>query len=282
MEALRDLTERSKRGDLAIVYMSGHGSYQPDQPEGDPRHDEEDGFDEAMVPVDFADGRFIRDDDLRGIFTELAEGVSLTCFVDCCHSGTITRVLGRTSRAGAGKARFMTILPNSDIALKELTRRHRDRAAGYTRAFVDRTALKWITFSACDATELAYESQGNGAFTREAVKLLQRGVDGLSNGEFQKRVVDAFGPKRAQTPQLDCSDGSEKLFVLAVGAGGTPPPVPANGTGADRRSGSADRRALVAPISGYNRRGTTGGRRAGDAGDHAEALREAAAFLERL
>jgi hypothetical protein len=275
---LRRMVSQSRPGDVLAFHYSGHGTTLPDD-DGD----EDDGFDEAMVPVDFADGRFIRDDDLRSIFSELPDGVSLSCFMDCCHSGTITRVLGRTSRAGVGKARFMTILPNSDIALKELTRRHRDRAAGYTRAFVDRTTLKWITFSACDATELAYESQGNGAFTREAVKLLQRGLDGLSNGDFQKRVVAAFGPKRAQTPQLDCAPGGEQLFVLTVGvtAAGQPA-VTTDGTGAERRSASADRRALVSTVSTYTRRGSAGGRRAGDAVDHAEALRDAAAFLERL
>jgi hypothetical protein len=279
---LRRMVSQARAGDVLAFHYSGHGTTLPDD-DGD----EEDGNDEAMVPVDFADGRFIRDDDLRGIFSELADGVGLTCFMDCCHSGTITRVLGRTSRAGSGKARFMTVAPNSDVALKELARRHRDRAAGYTRAFVDRTALKWITFSACDPTELAYESQGNGAFTRETVKLLQRGADGLTNGDAQRRIVDAFGPKRAQTPQLDCAPGAEGLFVLSVGAAKSAhaaiaPAAAGDGGAGDRRSGSNDRRALVLPVSSYNRRSSTGGRRAGDAGDHAEALREAAAFLERL
>jgi hypothetical protein len=270
---LKRLVSQARPGDVLAFHYSGHGTTLEDD-DGDER----DGYDEAMVPVDFGDGYFIRDDDLRGIFTTLAEGASLTCFMDCCHSGTITRVLGRTSRAGAGKARFMTIAPNSDVAIKELARRHRDRAAGHTRAFVDRTALKWITFSACDATELAYESQGNGAFTREATKLLQAGIDGLTNGEVKRRVIDAFGPKRAQTPQLDCAEGAEQLFVLNIGVPGAAAPSEAS---IDRRAGAGDRRALVSATPTYNRRAGTG-RRAGDAGDHAEALREAAAFLERL
>ena len=271
---LKRLVSQARPGDVLAFHYSGHGTTLADD-DGD----EEDGYDEAMVPVDFGDGYFIRDDDLRNIFTGLVDGVSLTCFMDCCHSGTITRVLGRTSRSGAGKARFMTIAPNSDIAIKELARRHRDRAAGHTRAFVDRTALKWITFSACDATELAYESQGNGAFTREATKLLQAGVDRLTNREVQRRIVQAFGPKRAQTPQLDCAEGAEQLFVLNVGATGAA--AVSDTTASDRRAGAGDRRVIVSEAQMYNRRAGTG-RRAGDAGDHAEALREAAAFLERL
>src|SRR3984893_12099988 len=49
MDALRALTERSKRGDFAIVYFSGHGSYQPDQPGGEPRHDEGGGVDQDCL-----------------------------------------------------------------------------------------------------------------------------------------------------------------------------------------------------------------------------------------
>ncbi len=271
---LRRLVSQARPGDVLAFHYSGHGTTLEDD-DGDER----DGIDEALVPVDFGDGQFIRDDDLRGIFTTLADGASLTCFMDCCHSGTITRVLGRTSRAGAGKARFMTVAPNSDIAIKELARRHHDRAAGHTRAFVDRTALRWITFSACDSTELAFESQGNGAFTREATKLLQAGVGRLTNGEAQRRIVDAFGPKRSQTPQLDCADGVEQLFVLNIGVPGVA--VPADATTVDRRAAAGDRRALVATSQTYNRRTGTG-RRAEDAGDYAEALREAADFLERL
>ena len=51
MTALDTLTKSSQRGDFAIVYLSGHGSFQPDQPDG-PDRDEEDGLDEVFLPYD--------------------------------------------------------------------------------------------------------------------------------------------------------------------------------------------------------------------------------------
>ena len=52
--------------------------------------DEEDGYDEALVPVDFNDAGLLVDDDLFDILIEpLAEGVHMVSLMDCCHSGTI-------------------------------------------------------------------------------------------------------------------------------------------------------------------------------------------------
>ncbi|HLL28280.1 MAG TPA: caspase family protein [Xanthobacteraceae bacterium] len=106
MDALRALTERSQRGDFAIVYFSGHGSYQPDQPEGDPRHDEEDGFDEVFIPYDVEptpleqNAQAIRNaiiDDELGEFADAIrdKGVDLWFILDSCHSGTGLRASGQ-------------------------------------------------------------------------------------------------------------------------------------------------------------------------------------------
>ncbi len=106
MAALRALTERSKRGDFAIVYFSGHGSYQPDQPEGDPRHDEEDGYDEVFLPYDVeptplaANSKAIKNaiiDDELGEFADAIrdKGVDLWFILDSCYSGTGLRASGQ-------------------------------------------------------------------------------------------------------------------------------------------------------------------------------------------
>src|SRR5712691_5583563 len=106
MAALRTLTERSKRGDFAIVYFSGHGSYQLDQPEGDPRHDEEDGYDEVFLPYDVeptplaANSKAIKNaiiDDELGEFADAIrdKGVDLWFILDSCYSGTGLRASGQ-------------------------------------------------------------------------------------------------------------------------------------------------------------------------------------------
>lgn len=104
LAALDALTKTSQRGDLAIVYMSGHGSFQPDQPDG-PDRDEEDGFDEVFLPYDVdvssPDGRAtvitngIIDDELGKFAATIRDkGVDLWFTLDSCHSGTGMRASG--------------------------------------------------------------------------------------------------------------------------------------------------------------------------------------------
>ena len=52
--------------------------------------DEDDGYDETLFPVDFAKSGQILDDDLYKHFVcKLPAGVTATCLMDCCHSGTV-------------------------------------------------------------------------------------------------------------------------------------------------------------------------------------------------
>lgn len=69
-----------------IHSYSGHGTKIRD----DDFNEEEDGYDEALVPVDYKQSGVIRDDDLYEILiADLADGVHMVSLMDCCHSGTI-------------------------------------------------------------------------------------------------------------------------------------------------------------------------------------------------
>jgi metacaspase-1 len=51
--------------------------------------DEEDGFDEVLMPADYKEVGQIQDDEIFDEFvTKVAAGVTVTCMIDCCHSGT--------------------------------------------------------------------------------------------------------------------------------------------------------------------------------------------------
>lgn len=70
-----------------FVHYSGHGSFRRDT-----SHDELDGRDESICPVDYATSGVIVDDDLRRMLVDPVahdERVKLTCLFDCCHSGTV-------------------------------------------------------------------------------------------------------------------------------------------------------------------------------------------------
>uniref|UniRef100_A0A7S4QNJ4 Peptidase C14 caspase domain-containing protein n=1 Tax=Ditylum brightwellii TaxID=49249 RepID=A0A7S4QNJ4_9STRA len=82
----KKLTKESQPGDAVFCHFSGHGS----QIKDDDWFEEEDGLDETLVPVDFKENGQIRDDDIFDILVvPMKEGVTLTCFFDCCHSGTV-------------------------------------------------------------------------------------------------------------------------------------------------------------------------------------------------
>ena len=66
-----------------FFHYSGHGSYIRNI-----NGYENDGWDECLVPIDYEKSGMVLDDEIRGVLCSLTEGQSLTCLLDCCHSGT--------------------------------------------------------------------------------------------------------------------------------------------------------------------------------------------------
>lgn len=98
-KALKQLAKDSKKGDMVYIHFSMHG-----QPFEDLNGDEEDGWDEALIPVDaemlYAEGVYegknhLLDDELEVYFNDIrsklgSEG-QLYVILDACHSGTGVR-----------------------------------------------------------------------------------------------------------------------------------------------------------------------------------------------
>eukprot|EP01065_Artemidia_motanka_P021706 TRINITY_DN2595_c0_g1_i1.p1 TRINITY_DN2595_c0_g1~~TRINITY_DN2595_c0_g1_i1.p1 ORF type:complete len:443 (+),score=142.00 TRINITY_DN2595_c0_g1_i1:65-1393(+) len=79
------LAENAEPGDTVFFHYSGHGTQVKDL-DGD----EEDGMDEALVPMDYQKAGFITDDTLyEKLCKSLPAGVRVFAMMDCCHSGTI-------------------------------------------------------------------------------------------------------------------------------------------------------------------------------------------------
>lgn len=98
-KALEKLAKDSRKGDLVYVHFSMHG-----QPFEDLNGDEEDGWDEALIPVDaqmqYSEGvyegdKHLLDDELEGYFDKLRSKIGSTgqlyVVLDACHSGTSSR-----------------------------------------------------------------------------------------------------------------------------------------------------------------------------------------------
>lgn len=219
---LSDLIRGSRAGDVLAFQFAGHGTQLPDL-DGDETDGDSAGQDEALCPVDFDQGHFVIDDDLGAIFNTIPDGVSVTVFTDCCHSGTITRFAIGTptaaTSAGSVKKRFVTATPEMKAAHAAFratlggSRAAPVRGGAYDQA-------REVLFCACRASEEALESDGHGHFTTQATRVLAAGIGVLTNADFQNRVISAFGPNPRQNPELHCASSLRTGLLLASAAAG--------------------------------------------------------------
>lgn len=241
LRGILELVSGASPGDVLAVQYSGHGTFVPDL-DGD----EDDGdvaSDEALCPVDFRrTGRLIIDDDLARIWDVIPEGVSLTCFFDSCHSGSANRA-PKVDLAPRGDARpRAVVLSRADIAAYRADRgAGTDDGSGATDSFrnagiaavqeseMQPTAQpraagvrREILFSACRPTEVAWESGGQGDFTRHALPLLSAQLGMASNRSFLRSVLEEFGQNRRQTPEFHGDDVLGGRALLAPSAAALP------------------------------------------------------------
>lgn len=234
LRGILELVSQAAPGDVLAVQYSGHGTFVPDLD-----HDEDDddsaegGHDEALCPVDFRQGHLIVDDDLARIWDVIPEGVSLTCFFDSCHSGSANRApMVDLTAAGDSRPRAVQ-LREQEVAAYRADRGlgavdgdgNADdlRAAALARVLAAEstptaapraaTVRREVLFSACRQTEVAWESNGQGDFTRVALPLLGSATGETSNRDFARAIVATLGPNRRQTPEYH---GDEVLGARAV------------------------------------------------------------------
>ena len=85
LNAYKHIVSVSQPGDSIFLHYSGHGTKVKDI-----NGDEEDGYDEALCPLDFQTSGLILDDELNDIIVKkLPVGVHVVALYDCCHSGTV-------------------------------------------------------------------------------------------------------------------------------------------------------------------------------------------------
>jgi len=90
LNAFDALQKKSQKGDLVLIYFSGHGSQIPDQ-----NGDEADGYDEVLCPWDVDSdtaANIIIDDEFGELLNKFSDRECVV-IVDSCHSGTSTRNL---------------------------------------------------------------------------------------------------------------------------------------------------------------------------------------------
>jgi hypothetical protein len=209
-DAIAVLVSSAKSGDILALQYSGHGTQIADESGDEATSGDE--ADEAICPFDFDSGALLVDDELGRLLSSVAVGVSLTLFIDCCHSGRINRFgMGAASGPAGAKPRFVHLTPAQRERFRQFRGARSLRLHGTSRE--SRPAGE-VLFSACRSDEVAWESNGQGEFTVRAVRVLMDGINGLTNEAFVDRVQAAFGAEPKQHPELTCDVPLRKAPLL--------------------------------------------------------------------
>ncbi|WP_410872963.1 caspase family protein [Nocardia sp. A7] len=216
LRALVELVSGATAGDELIVQYAGHGTNVDDLD-----HDESlggdlgDDRDEALCPVNFRDGELLIDDDLGRVWDLLPDGVVLTLIFDSCHSGSAHRGFTAAEIGGAQDDTPPDTRPRY-VALDNDTRAKYRKLRGHASRAVERLD-KELLFSACRASELAFETAGHGDFTARAAPLVVASAGSLTNREYLDRILAGFGSR--QTPEIHGAPNlyDRKFLIKTVG-----------------------------------------------------------------
>lgn len=225
---IRSLVNGAVSGDELFFSFSGHGTQVKDT-----NSDERDGYDEAIVPGDYAQkGRLITDDELYYYMVQpLADGVCLTCVFDSCRSGTILDLSAcldgasmRRTKAGKQKYSLATLPADKDgyRGIPAVTGYVREELPQVKAGSLAKGRPSIFCFSGCRDSESSWETgiagKRHGVLTYCFVEAARKSEQ-LNYKEFFRKVVtrvrDVGTP---QTPQLSYREGAAPEGAIFGGA----------------------------------------------------------------
>jgi metacaspase-1 len=205
---IKALIRDSKKGDVALVHYSGHGSHVPDD-----NSDEADGRDEILCPADLDWDDPLRDDWLRTTLDGVKAGVNLTVIMDCCHSGTNTRAI--VPPDAPIKERYLpspSTLKAVESGRSEPRKisselRASPRAARKARDIV-KAELPEVLITGCRDTQTSADAfingKFNGALTFALVDAIRKSRGRLTYRQLHDRAAGVLKTRKfEQVPQLE-------------------------------------------------------------------------------
>jgi hypothetical protein len=234
--SFRDLAEKAAAGDIVVILIAGHGSYQP-VPEGPARSDnpEPDGRDEIFLPADVVgwlseDGKVqnaILDDEIGSWLGAIRKkGAFVWIIFDVCHSGTMTRGgLGEVVRDRYLEPRLLGV-PVARAAPSLRTRGMGGGATEYDLLDLGSGNGGWVALYATQPYERAPEmplplgaSEANaryhGLLTYTVSQTLRQSKTPLSYRELLQRVL-AFYQTIPWTVPTPFAEGEAERELLGL------------------------------------------------------------------
>lgn len=192
--------------DVAYFFFSGHGTRIPDRDGDELRQMGGTGFDQAIVPVDYARNGLILDDDLAAVYWTFPPETRLVVQLDSCFSARAER--GITARAEEIYARHVQrrvprvlparLLPD-ELVLREQVRRETRAAIPIRRNLIHVSGCRDFETSA----DAHLAGRWQGALSYHMAQALQRLDAGASYSEVLEEARNGLrGDGFAQLPQL--------------------------------------------------------------------------------
>lgn len=191
-------------GDLFLMTYAGHGGQVPDT-NGDEASDALGGVGDSKDETWCLFDRMLIDDELYALLGGFREGVRVIVVSDSCHSGTVTRDLGRVGRF-LGRDTLERVY-------KERAQEYDEVQNGYPAR--DRVIIgaSVILVSGCMDNQTSADGAGNGLFTE---KLKAEWADGAFRGPLKRlrtRIVQKMPPN--QTPNYFMVGRPDRAFEKA-------------------------------------------------------------------
>lgn len=186
----------AKSGDIIVIHYSGHGTQLIDK-----NAEEYDGYDEALY---LFDGAF-PDDEFTTILLGIVPGVRCIFIMDCCFSGTITRIIDQ-------KAKFKPLF--SEVDSDGFPIKRKQRKLEITN--LNDSEMNHLVLTGCSDKETSADALINGSFngalTYAAMKFLDSGI---TYKEWHRKLLDWLKDKNySQTPQLEGPDWMKEESVF--------------------------------------------------------------------
>ncbi|KAJ4753367.1 Metacaspase-1 [Rhynchospora pubera] len=218
--AMRWLVSGCTAGDSLLFHFSGHGVQKLDT-----THDEVDGYDEALCPLDFETNGPILDDEINAtIVRPLPFNVKLHALVDACHSGTILDLpyLCRISRSGswqwedhgAPSGEYKGTRGGLAILISGCDD---NQTSSDTSAFAGSTSTGAMTYSFIQAIECEPGTTYGRLLTSMRAAIRETGSGCQFSGPIASLIRKAIPFGSTQEPQLSSSEMFEiyhKPFLL--------------------------------------------------------------------
>jgi hypothetical protein len=228
LERLQWLVNGARPGDVLVFHYSGHGAQVPDRSD-----DEVDRLDECICPIDHDWDHPLSDDDLAGIIGSVSPGVNLTVILDCCHSGTGTRVCLPQQQL-LGPETIKRLIPPPDLAFRAVEdiaitpgeeyfsvtmRSFRNLSV---RRFGETVAQNAILIAGCRPDQLSKDAYIDGDYHGALTYSLYQALERLgSDASYSQWLAETAKVLKGhyiadQDPQLECPDemAAWRLFSI--------------------------------------------------------------------